>query len=87
MRIQRIKGGSIPPKIVVFNILKYMADIISIYNKWKTLLPLTEKKQARLARRFTVEYNFNSNHMEGNTLTYGQTELLLLFGKAKGRPH
>lgn len=84
MRIQRIKGGSIPPKIVVFNILKYMADIISIYNKWKTLLPLTEKKQARLARRFTVEYNFNSNHMEGNTLTYGQTELLLLFGKVSG---
>lgn len=84
MRIQRLKGGSIPPKIVVFNILKYMADIISIYNKWKTLLPLTEKKQARLARRFTVEYNFNSNHMEGNTLTYGQTELLLLFGKVSG---
>lgn len=84
MRIQRIKGGSIPPKIAVFNTLKYMADIISIYNKWKTLLPLTEKKQARLARRFTVEYNFNSNHMEGNTLTYGQTELLLLFGKVSG---
>lgn len=84
MRIHRFKGGSIPPKIVAFNTLKYMADIISIYNKWKTLLPLTEKKQARLARRFTVEYNFNSNHMEGNTLTYGQTELLLLFGKVSG---
>lgn len=84
MRIQRIKGGSIPPKIVVFNTSKYMTDIISIYNKWKSLLPLTEKKQAQLARRFTVEYNFNSNLMEGNTLTYGQTELLLLFGKVSG---
>ncbi len=37
-----------------------------------------------MARKFTVEYNFNSNHIEGNTLTYGQTELLLLFGKVSG---
>ena len=61
-----------------------MADINSIYNQWKSLLPLSEKKQAQLARRFTVEYNYNSNHIEGNTLTYGQTELLLLFGKVSG---
>ena len=37
-----------------------------------------------LSLRFTVDYNFNSNHIEGNTLTYGQTELLLLFGKVVG---
>ena len=36
------------------------------------------------SQRFTVEYNYNSNHIEGNTLTYGQTELLLLFGKVSG---
>lgn len=29
-----------------------------------------------------LEFNYNSNHIEGNTLTYGQTEFLLLFGKA-----
>ncbi len=28
-----------------------------------------------------LEFNYNSNHLEGNTLTYGQTELLLLFDK------
>ena len=28
--------------------------------------------------------NYNSNHIEGNTLTYGQTEILLLFGKIVG---
>ncbi len=31
-----------------------------------------------------MEFNYNSNHIEGNTLTYGQTELLLLFGKVAG---
>lgn len=61
-----------------------MKDIEEIYKKWQSLLPLSDKKQAQLARKFTVEYNYNSNHIEGNTLTYGQTELLLLFGKVSG---
>ncbi len=61
-----------------------MKDIDTLYNRWQSLLPLSEKKQAQLTRKFTVEYNYNSNHIEGNTLTYGQTELLLLFGKVSG---
>ena len=55
-----------------------------LYNTWKILQPLDSRKQYLLSQRFTVDYNFNSNHMEGNTLTYGQTELLLLFGKVSG---
>lgn len=37
--------------------------------------------ESRLKRKFMLEFNYNSNHIEGNTLTYGQTELLLFFGK------
>lgn len=44
----------------------------------------TRKEAISLSQRFTVDYNYNSNHIEGNTLTYGQTELLLLFGKVSG---
>ena len=61
-----------------------MKNLIEIYQKWQSLQPLSEEERARLSRRFTIEYNFNSNHIEGNTLTYGQTELLLLFGKVSG---
>ncbi len=57
------------------------------YSKWLSLQPLTENEQRMLSMRFTVEYNYNSNHLEGNTLTYGQTELLLLFGKVSGEGH
>ena len=31
-----------------------------------------------------IDFNYNSNHLEGNTLTYGQTKLLLLFGDTIG---
>lgn len=51
---------------------------------WQNLQPLSEKDRERLSRRFTVDFNYNSNHIEGNTLTYGQTKILLLFGKVIG---
>ena len=55
-----------------------------VFTTWQALQPLEESIRTRLNKKFAVEYNYNSNHMEGNTLTYGQTELLLLFGKVSG---
>lgn len=52
-----------------------------LYKEWLSLQPLKTDDQARLNQKFMLEFNYNSNHIEGNTLTYGQTELLLLFGK------
>lgn len=52
------------------------------FAEWKSLQPLKAEDQARLDRKFMLEFNYNSNHIEGNTLTYGQTEYLLLFGRA-----
>lgn len=61
-----------------------MKKLDNLYNRWMSLQPLSERKTFLLSKRFTVDYNFNSNHIEGNTLTYGQTELLLLLGKVSG---
>ena len=63
--------------------MKYL-NIKKALEAWRGLQPLTEKDRDRLSRRFTVDFNYNSNHIEGNTLTYGQTEILLLFGKVIG---
>ena len=63
--------------------MKYL-NIKKALAAWQALLPLSEKDRDRLSRRFTVDFNYNSNHIEGNTLTYGQTEILLLFGKVIG---
>lgn len=61
-----------------------MDKLQTLYKNWQMLQPLNARKQHLLSQRFSVDYNFNSNHIEGNTLTYGQTELLLLFGKVVG---
>ena len=50
----------------------------------KSLLPMSPENQKRLDKKFRLEFNYNSNHLEGNTLTYGETELLLLFDDTKG---
>ena len=63
--------------------MKYL-NIKKALAAWQNIQPLSEKDRDRLSRRFTVDFNYNSNHLEGNTLTYGQTEILLLFGKVIG---
>lgn len=59
-----------------------MATIESLFAEWQALQPLKDVDQIRLNRKFMLEFNYNSNHLEGNTLTYGQTEFLLMFGRA-----
>ena len=61
-----------------------MNAIEKLYKEWLSLQPVTEEIQARIDCKFMLEFNYNSNHIEGNTLTYGQTELLLLFDKVDG---
>ncbi len=61
-----------------------MNKIERLHNEWLGLQPLTPEHQANLDRKFMLEFNYNSNHIEGNTLTYGQTELLLMFGMVDG---
>lgn len=58
-----------------------MTYLEQLYNELKALQPLKQEFKNRLDRKFMLEFNYNSNHIEGNTLTYGQTEMLLLFGK------
>jgi fido (protein-threonine AMPylation protein) len=61
-----------------------MSQIEKLYNEWQSLQPLKSQDQKRLDEKFRLEFNYNSNHIEGNTLTYGQTKLLLIFDKTEG---
>jgi len=61
-----------------------MNTIHQLHKEWLSLQPLKQEDQSRLNRKFMLEFNYNSNHIEGNTLTYGQTKLLLMFGETMG---
>ena len=61
-----------------------MTKLEDIYAKWQQLQPLSSQDEKRLNRKFELDFNYNSNHIEGNTLTYGQTEVLLMLGEVIG---
>jgi len=59
-------------------------SVITLKAELDKRLPLKSEDEKRLKKKFRLEFNYNSNHLEGNTLTYGQTQLLLLFDKSSG---
>jgi Fic family protein len=61
-----------------------MDKIVQLYEEWQSLQPLKADDQQRLNTKFKLEFNYNSNHIEGNTLTYGQTKLLFMFDQTSG---
>lgn len=52
--------------------------------EFQSLQPLSHENEKRLEQKFRLEFNYNSNHLEGNTLTYSETQLLLIFDDTKG---
>ena len=61
-----------------------MKELDKLYQHWLEIQPLSLDDERRLNRKFMLDFNYNSNHIEGNTLTYGQTEVLLLLGEVIG---
>ena len=59
-------------------------SLTALRGEWLALQPLPAERQDRLWRKFRLEWNYHSNHIEGNTLTYGETELLLLHDRTTG---
>lgn len=69
--------------ILQINKIKIM-ELQNKIDQWQSMQPLSEMDTVRLQNKFMLDFNYNSNHIEGNTLTYGQTEVLLLFGEVIG---
>ncbi len=69
------------PKTNIENILHRLDELT---NELKSLSPVKPEYQKKLDEKFRMEFNYNSNHMEGNTLTYGETKVLLIFGDTSG---
>ncbi len=58
--------------------------IEQLYKKWRSLQPLEPEADKHLWKKVRFDWNYDSNRIEGNTLTYGETELLLIHGRAGG---
>lgn len=52
--------------------------------EWQSPQPIKREDHHRLWRKLRLDWNYHSNHIEGNTLTYGETEILLIHGQVTG---
>lgn len=51
------------------------------------LRPIDREQEQRILQKFRLDWNYHSNAIEGNTLTYGETRAFLLHGvTAQGKP-
>ncbi len=48
------------------------------------LMPMKLEDEKRLWEKIRIDWNYNSNSIEGNTLTYSETRLLLMFEESSG---
>lgn len=68
-----------------------LATILQRVDELKTtidaLRPIDREQELRVLQKFRLDWNYHSNALEGNTLTYGETRAFLLHGiTAHGKP-
>ena len=57
-----------------------MDELEKLHAEYVAYLPLKAEDEKRLWTKLRLDWNYNSNRIEGNTLTYGETEALLILG-------
>ncbi|WP_020535459.1 Fic family protein [Lewinella cohaerens] len=64
-----------------------IAEARSLKKELDLLRPLSKDEESRIMQKFRLDWNYHSNHLEGNTLSYGETRALILFNiTAQGKP-
>ena len=62
-----------------------LAGLEAYISEWHHLRQaIKPEDEERLWKKLRLEWNYNSNHIEGNTLTYHETAMLFLYGRAEG---
>jgi Fic family protein len=59
-------------------------EITRLKAELDALQPMPREAEDKLWKKLRMEWNYNSNHIEGNTLTYSETEALIYFDRTSG---
>jgi Fic family protein len=60
---------------------------VALKKELDLLRPLDAEQESRIWQKFRFDWNYHSNHIEGNSLTFGETKSLLLHNiTAQGKP-
>ncbi|SFS86910.1 Fic family protein [Mucilaginibacter polytrichastri] len=72
---------------IEFSKADIIKDVESLKNQIDAMRPLPADVEGRVMQKLRLDWNYNSNAIEGNKLNYGETTALLMHGiTAKGKP-
>ena len=76
-----------PDAALAFNELPILEEIDQLNNEIAALRPLPAETEQRILQKLRLEWNYHSNAIEGNSLSYGETVAFLMHSlTAKGKP-
>ena len=66
---------------------KYLKQALKLKFELDKLRPIDALQEAKIMQKFRLDWNFHSNNLEGNSLTFGETKTFLMHGiTASGKP-
>nr|WP_295926037.1 Fic family protein [uncultured Dyadobacter sp.] len=67
--------------------MESIENALALKQELDSLRPVSRENEQRIMQKFRLDWNYHSNSLEGNSLTYGETKALILFGiTAQGKP-
>ena len=67
--------------------LPIIEQIDALRQQIDSLRPISPEQEQRILQKYRLDWNYHSNAIEGNSLTYGETRAFLMHGlTAKGKP-
>lgn len=71
----------------IMDLKEIVSRIDALKAEIDSMPPLTAEQESRLMQKLRLDWNFHSNHIEGNSLTYSETKSFLLWHiTAEGKP-
>ncbi len=67
--------------------MNYLAQAHNLKKQLDELRPISTEQEQKILAKFRLDWNFHSNNLEGNSLNFGETKMLLLHGiTSSGKP-
>jgi Fic family protein len=67
--------------------MEQIAKALELKMELDALRPIEKEREDIIMQKLRLDWDYHSNHLEGNSLTYGETKALILFGiTAQGKP-
>lgn len=67
--------------------MEHIQQAMELKAELESLRPIKPDDETRIMQKFRLDWDYHSNHLEGNSLSYGETKALIMFGiTAQGKP-